>query len=57
MLPHLAPAYPELRIERFAPEQLAEVDLVFAALPHGRSQAIAEAVLERGLAFVARRLN
>lgn len=51
-LPHLAPAYPKLRIERFAPERLAAVDLVFAALPHGQSQQVADAVLDRGLPFV-----
>lgn len=51
-LPHLALAYPTLSIERFSPERLDGVDLVFAALPHGESQKIAGPVLERGLPFV-----
>jgi len=48
--PHLAPAYPEATIEKFG--DLDGVDLVFAALPHGKSQEIAPAVLEAGIPFV-----
>ena len=50
--PHLAPAYAGLSIEAFDAEALDEVDLVFAALPHGHSQRIAPAILERGIPFV-----
>ena len=50
--PHLAPAYPDIAVERFAPEALDGIDLVFAALPHGHSQAIAPEILERGIPFV-----
>jgi N-acetyl-gamma-glutamyl-phosphate reductase len=50
--PHLAPAYPELMVERVSPDLLGDVDLVFAALPHGHSQAIAQDILDLGIAFV-----
>jgi N-acetyl-gamma-glutamyl-phosphate reductase len=50
--PHLAAAFPELTIERFAEGALDGVDLVFAALPHGHSQAIASAILDAGLRLV-----
>ena len=51
-LPHLGLAYPDLLIERFSPERLNGVDLVFAALPHGESQRIAPDILARDLPFV-----
>jgi N-acetyl-gamma-glutamyl-phosphate reductase len=50
--PHLAPAYPAARLERYAPDLLDGIGLVFAALPHGHSQKIAPAILERGIPFV-----
>lgn len=50
--PHLAPAYPELRIERYAPAALERIGLVFAALPHGQSQALAGDILARGILLV-----
>ena len=50
--PHLALLWPELRLERFAPERLDGVDVVFAALPHGHSQRVVDAVIERDLPFV-----
>ena len=50
--PHLALAYPEAAVEKFAPEKLDGIDLVFAALPHGHSQRIATAIIQRGIAFV-----
>ena len=50
--PHLAPAYPNARMERFEAHRLDGVDLVFAALPHGHSQAIARAILDSGTFFV-----
>jgi len=49
--PQLAPAYPDAAIERFDGD-VGDVDLVFAALPHGRSQEIAAAILGRGIPFV-----
>jgi N-acetyl-gamma-glutamyl-phosphate reductase len=50
--PHLALAYPDTILERFEPELLDGIDLVFAALPHGHSQRIAADILDRGIAFV-----
>src|SRR3954452_22249366 len=50
--PHLAPAYPGARFERYRPELLDGVGLVFAALPHGHSQKIAREILDRGIPFV-----
>ena len=49
--PHLAPAYLDATIEKFD-GNLDGIDLVFAALPHGHSQAIAVAILEAGIPFV-----
>jgi N-acetyl-gamma-glutamyl-phosphate reductase len=49
---HLAPAYPNAQVERFAPSALEGLDLVFAALPHGHSQDIAGEIIARGLKFV-----
>ena len=50
--PHLALAYPGLKVERYAPDALAGTDLVFAALPHGQSQAIAPDIIGRDIPFV-----
>src|SRR5438309_10941470 len=50
--PHLAPAYPDAVIERFEETALDDIDLVFAALPHGHSQRLAAAILDRGVPFV-----
>ena len=50
--PHVALAYPDATIETYDPATLADVDLVFAALPHGESQAVAGAILDAGKAFV-----
>jgi len=50
--PHLALAYPGLTIERYAPDALEGIGLVFAALPHGQSQAIAPEIIARGIPFV-----
>jgi len=49
--PHLAPAYRQATVERFAGD-LGGIDLLFAALPHGKSQEIAPAVLAAGIPFV-----
>ena len=50
--PQLALAYPDLVIERYAPDLLDGIDLVFAALPHGHSQRIAPDVIARDIPFV-----
>jgi N-acetyl-gamma-glutamyl-phosphate reductase len=51
--PHLALAYPDALVNSYAADALDEgVDLVFAALPHGRSQAVARDVIARGIPFV-----
>jgi N-acetyl-gamma-glutamyl-phosphate reductase len=50
--PHLALAFPGMTIERVSTDLLDDVDLVFAALPHGRSQQIAPDILRRGIPFV-----
>ena len=50
--PHLALAYPGAQVERFTPEALDGAGLVFAALPHGHSQAVAPEIIARGIPFV-----
>jgi N-acetyl-gamma-glutamyl-phosphate reductase len=50
--PHLAAAFPGLSIERSGDGALDDVDLVFAALPHGQSQKLAGAILDLGIPFV-----
>ncbi len=50
--PHLALAYPDHFVERFEPNGLDGIDLVFAALPHGKSQEVAAGIIDRGIAFV-----
>ena len=50
--PQLGGAMAELPVERFSAEALDGVDLVFAALPHGESQKVADLVLERGCKLV-----
>jgi N-acetyl-gamma-glutamyl-phosphate reductase len=50
--PHLALAYPDAQIRKFDPAMLADVGLVFAALPHGKSQELAPAILAAGVPFV-----
>ena len=51
--PHLALAYPGAIIERYEGEAALDgIDLVFAALPHGQSQALAPAILDRSIPFV-----
>jgi N-acetyl-gamma-glutamyl-phosphate reductase len=49
--PHLAGAYPDTVIEKFD-GSLNGIDLVFAALPHGHSQSIAQGILDSGVPFV-----
>ncbi|WP_129794204.1 N-acetyl-gamma-glutamyl-phosphate reductase [Sphingosinicella sp. CPCC 101087] len=50
--PHLGLAYPDLTVETFSPSALDGVGMVFAALPHGKSQEVAPAIIERGIPFV-----
>src|SRR5689334_17665271 len=50
--PHVAPAYPDAVVERFGDDSLEGVDLIFAALPHGHSQKLAAAILDKGIPFV-----
>jgi N-acetyl-gamma-glutamyl-phosphate reductase len=50
--PHLASAYADALVEKFDQHALDGIDLVFAALPHGHSQAIAPAILERSIPLV-----
>ena len=50
--PHLALDYPGARIETFDPATLDGVGLVLAALPHGHSQVLAAAILDRGIPLI-----
>ena len=50
--PALALAYPDSKIRTFEPAMLGDAGLVFAALPHGKSQALAPAILAAGIPFV-----
>jgi N-acetyl-gamma-glutamyl-phosphate reductase len=50
--PHLALAYPGMSVERYRPEALDGIGLVFAALPHGTSQDIAPQIVARDIPFV-----
>jgi N-acetyl-gamma-glutamyl-phosphate reductase len=50
--PQLALAYPGMSVERFSPEALEDIDLVFAALPHGHSQRVAAEIIRRDIALV-----
>ena len=50
--PHLAPAYPHAILETIEPGAFKDVDLIFAALPHGHSQRLAPEILKSGIAFV-----
>jgi N-acetyl-gamma-glutamyl-phosphate reductase len=49
--PHLAAAYSDAVVEKFE-GALDGIDLVFAALPHGHSQRVAGAILDKGIPFV-----
>ena len=50
--PQLSLDYPDARVEAFDSATLDGVELVFAALPHGQSQKLAPAILDRGIPFV-----
>ncbi len=47
LYPSLRPAYPDLRYARFDLADVAGVDVVFVALPHGASQQLAPALVDR----------
>src|SRR6266511_1699241 len=47
LYPSLAAAYPAFEYASYAPADLAGVDVAFVALPHGESQLIAPALIER----------
>jgi len=49
--PHLVAAYPDALVEKFD-GSLDDIDLVFAARPHGKSQEVAGAILDAGIPFV-----
>lgn len=50
--PHLALAYPGMVFETYDEAKLDGIGLIFAALPHGASQAVAASIVARGIAFV-----
>lgn len=50
--PHLAAAYPDAMLESIEEGVFRDVDLVFAALPHGHSQRLAAEILGSGTPFV-----
>lgn len=50
--PQLAIRFEDSTFDKFDRAALEEIDLLFAALPHGKSQALAPAILESGVAFV-----
>jgi len=50
--PQLALAYPGAQVVKYEEALLDDIDLVFAALPHGESQKLAPTIIERGLTFV-----
>ena len=50
--PQLAAAFNGATFEKFDESALENVDLVFAALPHGHSQRLAASILERNIPFV-----
>ena len=45
--PHLALAYPDASFEAWDPALLDVAELIFAALPHGESQLLADALVDR----------
>ena len=50
--PHLPLAYPNMRFSAWDPAHLSSSDLVFAALPHGETQRLADELLKPGIPFV-----
>ena len=52
LYPSLAAAFPDMVFESFTPGMVADLDLVFLALPHGASQGLVPTVLQPGLKLV-----
>ncbi|HEU4499166.1 MAG TPA: N-acetyl-gamma-glutamyl-phosphate reductase [Sphingomicrobium sp.] len=50
--PHLALAYPDKAFTAWDPELLQGCDLIFAALPHGETQRLADDLIGPGIPFV-----
>lgn len=50
--PHLSLAYPGMRFVEWETGALASSDLVMAALPHGETQRLSDAILADGIPFV-----
>ena len=50
--PHLALAYPEMSFAQWDSQSLNGCDVIFAALPHGETQRLADELLAPGKAFV-----
>ncbi|MCY7279624.1 MAG: N-acetyl-gamma-glutamyl-phosphate reductase [Sphingomonas bacterium] len=50
--PHLALAYPHMMLAVWTPALLADVDLIFAALPHGETQRLADELLAPAIPIV-----
>ena len=50
--PHLALAYPDRSFAAWDPTLLVRCDLIFAALPHGETQRLAEELIAPGIPFV-----
>src|SRR6476619_8014656 len=50
--PHLALAYPDMHFEAWDPALLTGSDLIFAALPHGETQRLADDLLGPGIPLV-----
>ncbi len=52
LYPSLAAAFPDMVFESFTPAMVADLDLVFLALPHGASQGLVPTMLRPGLKLV-----
>ncbi len=52
LYPSLAAAFPDMVFESFTPAMVADLDLVFLALPHGASQGLVPTLLRPGLKLV-----
>lgn len=50
--PHLALAYPDMEFQAWDPDLLTGSDVIFAALPHGETQRLADDLLAPGIPFV-----
>ena len=50
--PHLGLAYPDTSFSTWEPDRLQSCDLIFAALPHGETQRLADDLLGPGIPFV-----